>query len=113
MRKKTKKACTTHIKLRWSSFETITRQISHEQPLHNDRDLIKAALELFNRERCEEAVRLVGFGVSKLYDEDAPVDYQPDLFADQDDLEEKNDQLDAAVDAIREQFGSDSLKRGN
>ena len=46
-------------------------------------------------------------------DEDAPVDYQPDLFADQDDLEEKNDQLDAAVDAIREQFGSDSLKRGN
>ncbi|OVE81263.1 hypothetical protein BVY04_03665 [bacterium M21] len=108
-------ARTAQVKLRWSNFQTITRQISLDPPLQTDRGLIDAALMLLERERQPRTVRLIGFGVSNLVEPDAPVEYQPDLFTDVNKPKEdiRNKPLDEAVDRIRDQFGTTSLHRGN
>lgn len=113
LRKAGKVAATAHIKLRWSSFDTITRQLRLSPPAHTDHELIDAALKLLHREKRSRAVRLVGFGVSALYDPEGQPAYQPDLFApDAGSKAGKFAQLDSAVDTIRQRFGEGSLKRG-
>lgn len=107
-------AGTANIRLRWANFETITRQMPLIPPTDLDHDLIAAAMELLENARAPKAVRLVGFGVSKLMDPDTEYFYQADLFdaVEEDTNRERNHQLDRAVDAIREQFGVKSLNRG-
>ena len=70
----------------------------------------KAALELFGRAVTRDVlpVRLLGVGASRLTTDTAT---QGDLF----DGEQKKKQqaLDRAVDAVREQFGKGAVRRGN
>lgn len=110
-------ACTVHLKLRWSDFKTITRQQRLDPPTHQDRRLIDAGFELLTREKSGQPVRLVGFGVSGLSGEADDADLiQPDLFGEADGQQaedERNVELDAAVDAIRQQFGTGGVKRGD
>ena len=71
-------------------------------------------MTLLENARTPKAVRLVGFGVSKLMDPDAEYFYQADLFdqSEEDTSRDRNHQLDQAVDAIRDKFGVKSLNRG-
>ncbi len=114
LRASSKHASTAHLKLRWFSFKTITRQAAFAVPTDTDADLIAIALDLLAREECSKAVRLVGFGVSKLVDPDSDHFFQPDLFGEADPTDKEKDQdLDTAVDQIRRRFGRDILKRGD
>lgn len=110
-------ARTAHLKLRWPDFKTITRQIRLDPPAHNDRPLIDAAFELLQREKCSKAVRLIGFGLSGLVDPEDTEDVfrQPDLFSDPESelaSDSRNEELDQAVDNIRNKYGRGSLNRG-
>lgn len=114
LRKSGKLAKTGQIKLRFSDFSTITRQMSFPAALNHDRDLIACAMALFEREHVSRAIRLVGFGVSNLVIPGREPPVQQELFAELSGEERasRNMKLDRAVDALRHSFGSAAIKRG-
>jgi DNA polymerase-4 len=114
LRKSGKLAKTAQIKLRFGDFSTITRQLSFPAALNSDRELIAAAMTLFEREHVVRPIRLVGFGVSHLVNPDQAVPAQQELFTDPagEAQSTRNKKLDQAVDALRHSFGSDAIKRG-
>jgi DNA polymerase-4 len=98
---------TVRIKLRWSDFTTITRQLSLEQSTDHDHEIFTAALELLSNEwKHSRPVRLLGVGVSQL---GTPM-RQLQLF-DRD--WEEDDDLLRAVDTIRSRFGGKAIRRAD
>ena len=100
--------CVT-VKIRRQDFTTYTRQKRFEPPTQETRVITRIAADLLDTWLATQpraALRLLGVGVSEL----GP-DVQQDLFAAPQTT--KNRQLDAAVDQIRERFGSVALKRAS
>lgn len=94
------------IKIRWQGFETITRQKKLPQPGADDFCLLVAARELFEKEALIKPVRLIGFGVHGLVDDDGR---QLSLFDDP--KTKKHERISQTVDAIRDKFGDSSIHR--
>jgi DNA polymerase IV len=96
-------AATVAIKLRWGSWETVTRQTTLRQPADLDESIYAAARELLDALLAErrEAVRLLGVAVAGLQPR------QASLWSD----DERQRRLAAARDAIRERWGRDALLR--
>jgi DNA polymerase IV len=97
--------CVT-VKIRRGDFTTYTRQRAIEPRTQETRVVAKVAMELleaWRRTQPRAALRLLGVGVSDLAE---PV--QGDLFVAPEST--RNRQLDAAVDAVREKFGSVALR---
>ena len=100
--------CVT-VKIRRKDFTTYTRQRHFEPPTQETRVIARIAADLLDgwlREQPRAELRLLGVGVS-----DLGTDVQPDLFAAP--QSQKNRQLDATVDRIRERFGSVALTRAS
>ena len=105
LRKANLAGTTVHIKLRWSDFSTITRQKTLPSPSNLDQEIFQTAAALFKENRPKgKAVRLIGVGVSKL---SAPA-HQLSLW---DDQHQKQHNLLSAVDALRERYGKDIIRR--
>jgi DNA polymerase-4 len=101
-------SCVT-VKIRRGDFTTYTRQRRFEPPTQETRVVTALATELIEAWLATQpraALRLLGVGVSEL----APAT-QLDLFTAP--QTERDRQLDAAVDRIRERFGTVALKRGS
>lgn len=115
LRRHGKRARTGRIKLRFSDFTTLTRQRGFTVPSSSDRDFMHLALDLFEKEKLRQPVRLLGFGVSNLVDQDVRVTEQQMLFSQNSTTTlspRRNRQLDSAVDKVRNKFGRNALKRG-
>ena len=119
MRQKGVLGQTVHIKVRWTGFETLTRQTRIIRPTHTDLEIMDAAqglLEKVRQEEGERPVRLIGIGVSDLRDsEDAAASWQPDLFGEvESEIANHNrqDQLDHLMDSLRDKFGDKIIRRG-
>ncbi len=112
LRRHGKRARTVQIKIRFPDFKTITRQSSLAMPTDSDRDLIHAALALYEKEAIKGSIRLLGFGVSNLAEPGGGPPVQPLLFEESPPERRKKDaRLDKTVDALRDKFGTDILKR--
>ena len=99
-------AVTVRVKLRWPSFSTQSRQITLQTATDQDSIISTAAQQLFESVwQRGQAVRLLGVGVSGLQ----PLVYQPGLW---DTRSEKERRLLAALDDLRERFGSQVIQRG-
>ena len=97
---------TVKLKIRWPDFTTLTRQTTLPGPTDLDDTIINTALELLKKVRKPgQAVRLIGVGVSGL---GAPY-RQLELW---DAGSEKQRRLQQAVDALREKYGPDAIRRG-
>ena len=100
---------TVKIKLRWSNFETITRQLTLNQPT-NKHEMIRTAAEtLFKKTWTKgKPVRLIGVGVSGLAPEQLLLwDHQ------QKNAESESDEhLSSAIDDLRQKFGGDIVQWG-
>jgi DNA polymerase-4 len=97
---------TVRLKIRWSDFTTLSRQITLPTPTDQDDVIASTAIKLMRLARdARQAVRLIGVGVSNLQ---APV-RQLGLF-DQD--SEKSRRLQSALDQLREKFGEDAIQKG-
>jgi DNA polymerase-4 len=97
--------CVT-VKIRRGDFTTYTRQRGFEPRTRETRVVARIAGELLDgwlRTQPRAALRLLGVGLSDLAQE-----VQADLFAAPESM--RNRQLDAAVDEIRQKFGSVALK---
>jgi len=107
-------ATTVHLKIRWSDFSTITRQTKLPIPSQDDITLREAGMTLLREHLANRPVRLIGFGVSGLAETDEPQTVQLDLFAAPDTtLHKKRNRLSRAADAIRNRFGTNSIRRGS
>jgi len=95
------------IKLRYSNFETLTRQTVLPQPTNLDDEIYAAAEKLFEANIIPtRAVRLIGIGVSRLN----PPYRQLSLWDDNQDEKEK---LASAIDQLKEKYGQDVIKRAS
>ncbi len=91
------------VKIRYSDFETTSKQTTIDHTFYDDR-LISKAKELFRQlYKGKKPVRLVGVRLSHLTDEAV----QADLF---DDTEKKN-ALYKTIDEVKNRFGKDSISK--
>lgn len=96
---------TVTLKLRFSDFTTITRSTTSPAFIDRGPEIRKAVLDLFGRvELAGRKVRLLGVGVSNLEESFS----QLALYEDG----EKGEEIDKAMDAIRDKFGEEAVSRG-
>jgi len=107
LRKKGLRARTVKIKVRFSDFTTITRQLSFDIPTSSTGMIRSLARKLFEEKLAgNKKVRLIGVGVSNLTGKKEGQLY---LFPK---TEEKLEKIDYLLDMIRERFGKNSIRRG-
>lgn len=94
---------TVKLKLRWSDFRTITRQLTLEEPTQEPQPIFQAALALLEKAWDGRPVRLIGVGVSQLGD---PAQ-QPTLF---DQPDARREKLDQALASLRARFGASIVR---
>ncbi|HEY62383.1 MAG TPA: DNA polymerase IV [Anaerolineae bacterium] len=100
---------TVKIKLRWSDFTTLTRQMTLFNPTADYEEIYHAAIKLVRKVwQPGKAVRLVGVGVSGL--EDKPK--QLSLWDVNRESEEKFHRVQEAIKTVHERFGKDALTLG-
>ena len=97
------KARTIAVKVRDSSFHTISRQRTLAEPTDQTEDVFAAALELARPQLKGVRVRLLGVGASHLGQ-----GQQMGLFAAED---ERRRKATEAADAIRKRYGSKAIRR--
>ncbi|MFN2303838.1 MAG: DNA polymerase IV [Anaerolineales bacterium] len=98
---------TIHIKLRWSNFTTITRQVTLSSGTNLDQEIYETAKDLFYENWPDgKPIRLIGIGVSNL----GPPVHQLHLWEDD---HQKEANLLNAVDDLRQRFGRDIIKRAH
>jgi DNA polymerase-4 len=100
-------ATTVTVKIRLSNFQTLTRQSPLPEPTDQTRLFWQTVQKIWQdyRRPGRQGIRLLGVGLSGLV---RPHLRQPTLFDEQEDLSSRR--IDSTVDAIRQRFGSDSLK---
>jgi len=98
---------TVTLKLRYGTFQTLTRRRTLEGPTQIDDTIYNVAVELLKQQKnIETGVRLLGITVSQLEPE-RPV--EGSLF---ENVEEKGRQLSSAMDRMRLKFGPTVLVHG-
>ena len=99
------------LKLRWSDFQTLTRQRSFPAPVCDDFTLRRLALELLQAEPLVQPVRLIGFGVSGFTTERHE---QLSLFDDPPAVRrDRDEKLCHTVDRLRNKLGADQIVRAD
>src|SRR5690606_11910810 len=102
LRQENKQAASLAVKIRYSNFETITRQLA-VSPTNSDQVLFPLVKELFAKSCQKRPVRLIGVRLGKL-SEGA---FQANLF----DNHEKNQKLYQALDQLNQRFGTKTVSR--
>jgi len=98
---------TVKLKIRWSDFTTLTRQITLPTSTDSDDEIFRTAVKLLKAVRKQnQAVRLIGVGVSGI---GSPV-RQLSLW---DVGSEKSRKLQAVVDQLQEKYGKDVIHKGD
>lgn len=98
---------TVKLKLRWSDFTTLTRQTTLSHATNQDAEIHEAAQALFLKAwPAGKPVRLIGVGVTGL---EEPVQ-QLGLW---ETASERGQRLQEALDALRERYGDDAVRRAS
>lgn len=95
---------TVTIKVKYSSFKSVTRSITTEVAVSIDEDIFALVKKLITQITWKEPVRLLGVTVSKL----APAGELSLGFV----RDEKQQKRSAALDALKNRFGEHIIKRG-
>ncbi len=110
LKKKHVQGTTIRIKMRWSDFSTITRQMTLSQPTNEVDSISSNAIALFKKEwKTGEPIRLIGVGVSSLTPEQLSLWDQPAVEKNH----ETDERLNKAVRNLRQKFGDEVLKWGD
>jgi DNA polymerase-4 len=96
---------TITLKLRYTDFTTLSRQVSLPTPTDADLLIARTGMDLLDACWSGDPVRLLGVGVSSL--EDAS---QLDLF--EGPAQERDERLDRVLDQLRTRFGDRAVRRG-
>ena len=100
---------TVKIKLRWTDFSTLSRQVTLEQPTDLDGDIYESARRLFEQVWPPgRPVRLIGVGLSGFSEPSR----QLGLWGD-DASEQGEEELIDALDRLRDKYGETSIRRAS
>ncbi len=100
---------TVTLKVRFSDFTTKTAQRTLDHPVCDDPSIAEVALELLDDLWSEGVgIRLIGVGVSRF----GEAVQQMDLFGESATDDRRTDAVRKGVDAVRERFGVDAIRRG-
>ena len=100
---------TIKIKLRWTDFTTLNRQLTLDHPTDSDAEIFDSALTLFNQVWIKDKpVRLIGVGLSGF----GETKRQMGLWDDRDG-ERHEAELQSALDGLRDRFGEKMIKRAS
>ena len=105
LRKHHQAAKTISLKIRFSSFRTVTRALSLEEGTNLQEEIYDACMILKKRIAIDEGIRLIGVTGSNLSE---PMELQ-DLFSQK---REKQAKAAKVMDAIQEKFGEQALRKG-
>jgi len=108
LRSQNKRAKCVAIRLRYSDFKTITRQVILKEASDVTQVIFAAAQQLLSKALAQQGkpIRLIGIRISSLVGEGK----QLPMF---DSGTEKPEHLDKAIDKIRSKYGSTAIKTGN
>jgi DNA polymerase-4 len=110
LRREGARARTVRVKIRFPPFETLTRQVKLERATRDDDEIYRAAASLFAAARAPGSpVRLLGVALADLTLGETAT--QHGLF-EQPGRGASRDRLHNALDAIRDRFGEDAIRRG-
>lgn len=101
------KGRTVTLKVKYADFKQVTRSRSLKNRTDNTTVIFDTACDLLARLELRRAVRLIGVGVSNF----EPRNRQVTLFEDAPAALEETSELDRAVDAVRQRFGSKAVTR--
>lgn len=97
---------TVKLKLRWTDFTTLTRQVTLDNPTDNDDEICAKARELFDRHWPDgRAVRLIGVALSGF----SLPNRQIGLWH----LCAQDDDFQSALDNLRDRFGEMAIRRAS
>lgn len=101
---------TVKIKLRWSDFTTLTRQMTLNNPTDRDDEIFTCAVELFDKFWIKnKPVRLIGVGLTGFLEEP---NRQLSLW-DNPEEEQQADDLQSTLDKLKDKFGESMIKRAS
>lgn len=103
------KGRTVTLKVKYADFKQITRSTSLKGRTDNTAVIFETACALLKQLELRRAVRLIGVGVSNFEGRSRQVT----LFEDAPREQEATSELDRAVDAVRDRFGSKSVNRAD
>jgi DNA polymerase-4 len=108
LRSQNRRAKCVAIRLRYSDFKTITRQVILKEASDVTQVVFAAAQQLLSKALAQQGkpIRLIGIRISSLVGEGK----QLPMF---DSETEKPEHLDKAIDKIRSKYGSTAIKTGN
>lgn len=115
LRKAGQKAGMVSVEIKYYNFETCSHQKQLHKATHSDQVIYNTAVELFRELWNGEPVRLLGIRTSKLSEEGSPE--QLTIF-DLQNMKQKSlqrkkfEDLDKALDKIRQKYGHDAVVRG-
>lgn len=107
LRKHGYKGRTVTLKVKFADFKQITRSRSLDSRTDNTTVIFETACELLGQVELRRAVRLIGVGVSNFEGRSRQVT----LFEPPPREQEATSELDRAVDAVRDKFGSKAVTR--
>lgn len=100
---------TVKIKLRWTDFTTLTRQVTLESPTDLDDEICSNATALFEKHWPDgRAVRLIGVALSGF----GASNRQLGLWEDRA-LDRQFDELQSALDNLRDRYGEKTIRRAS
>jgi DNA polymerase-4 len=107
LRKRGLSGRTVRLKIRWPNFDTITRQLTLNQPTNHDSVIFSSAKNLFEKVWAEgKGVRLIGISVSKLESDIHQLSLFNKNF-------EKEKMLLEVMDDLQERFGKEIINKGS
>ena len=95
---------TVTLKVRFSSFQTITRSTTIADPVAIDEVIYNTAVTMINKIEIKEGIRLLGITVSNL----GRRGVQLSLF---DEEAQRQEKIAVVMDTLKERFGKDIIKR--
>lgn len=97
---------TITLKVRFSSFRTLTRSITAASPLSLDQEIYETALKMMEKVSLTEGIRLLGITAAKLTPQGLG---QLSLF---DETNERQEKLTTVMDKLKNKFGESIITRG-
>ena len=110
-REKGVKGTTVTLKLKRADFTQMTRRVTMEEATNSTNTIYEQGLKLLAQVKTSTKFRLIGIGLSNLVAV-ADIPKQLDLFRERDPHEKSWENVERAMDAIKEKFGREAIKRG-
>ena len=100
---------TVKIKLRWTDFSTLSRQMTLDRPTDLDGDIFECARKLFDQVWIPgKPVRLLGVGLSSFDKPNRQLDLWQDAAS-----ERQEEDLVGALDRLRDKYGEKMIRRAS